>query len=54
MIRLLLKIGALYAAYKLGEEVGRAQARVDLRLRTPLDYERTPTARNEAEFSEPS
>lgn len=40
MIRWLIRLGALYAAYKLGEEVGRAQARVD--LRAPLDYERLP------------
>ncbi|ESY73466.1 MULTISPECIES: hypothetical protein [unclassified Mesorhizobium] len=53
MIRWLVRIGALYVAYKFGEEVGRAQARVDLRLRPQPDYESTPTARNEEEFGEP-
>lgn len=50
MIRLLLKIGALYAAFKFGEEVGRAQARVDLRLQPPLDYERVPADREQDDF----
>ncbi|WP_172347040.1 hypothetical protein [Mesorhizobium sp. NZP2298] len=52
MIHWLLRIGALYAAYKLGEAGGRAQARADMRLQPPLDYERLPSDRNEAEFGE--
>lgn len=51
MIRWLVRIGALYFAYKFGEEVGRAQARVELGwFRPPLDYERLPSDRNEDEF----
>lgn len=51
MIRWLIKIGIVYVAYKFGEEVGRAQARVEPgRFRHPLDYERLPTRRNEDEF----
>ena len=50
MIRWLVRIGALYAAYKFGEEVGRAQARVDYRLQPPLDYERVPAEREQDDF----
>ena len=50
MIRWLVRIGALYVAYKFGEEVGRAQARVELYPQPPLDYERLPSDRNEDEF----
>lgn len=52
MLRWFVRLGALYVAYKFGEEVGRAQGRVDLRLAPPLDYERRPTATNEDEFGE--
>ncbi|MBZ9798220.1 hypothetical protein [Mesorhizobium sp. ES1-4] len=49
MIRWLVRIGSLFLAYKLGEEVGRAQARTD--LRAPLDYERLPADRERDDFS---
>ncbi|WP_457154821.1 hypothetical protein [Mesorhizobium sp. P5_C1] len=52
MLKLLFRLGALYAAYKFGEEVGRAQARVDLRFQPPVDSERIPSDRNEDEFGE--
>ncbi|QKD01962.1 hypothetical protein EB235_10990 [Mesorhizobium loti R88b] len=48
MLRWLVRIGALFVAYKFGEEVGRAQARVD--LRAPLDYERLPADRQRDDF----
>jgi len=48
MLRWLVRIGALFVAYKFGEEVGRAQARVD--LRAPLDYERLPADRQQDDF----
>lgn len=48
MIRLLIRIGALYVAYKFGEEVGRSQRRVAPNAQRP----RTPSESNEA-FGEP-
>lgn len=50
MFRWLVRIGALFVAYKFGEEVARAQARVDLRPQPPLDYERLPADREQDDF----
>jgi hypothetical protein len=51
MIRWIVRIGALVLAYRLGEEVGRAQARVERVPGPPLDYERLPSDGNKDEFS---
>jgi hypothetical protein len=50
MIRWFIRIGALYLAYKFGEEVGRAQARVDLRPRQPSEDERLPSDREQEDL----
>jgi hypothetical protein len=50
MLRLLIRLGAIYAAFQIGREYGRAEREV--MLLPPLDYERRPSARNEAEFGE--
>ena len=52
MIRILIGIGALYAAYRLGKEAGRLENE-DVIILPPVDYERRPSERNEAEFGEP-
>lgn len=51
MLRFLIRLGAIYAAFQIGREYGRKEAEV--MLLPPVDYERRPTARNEAEFGEP-
>ena len=48
MIRLLIRLGALYAAFQIGREFGRKETEV--MLLPPLDYELRPTPRNDAEF----
>jgi hypothetical protein len=52
MLRLLIRLGALFAAFQIGREYGRAETEV--LLLPPVDDERRPTARNEAEFGEPT
>jgi hypothetical protein len=52
MLRFLIGLGALYAAFQIGREFGRIEAEV-MHL-PPGDNERRPTARNEAEFGEPT
>lgn len=47
MFRFLITIGAVYAAFKLGKDVGRGQARI--LLSGPVDYERWPSARSRDE-----
>ena len=49
MLRFLIRLGAIYAAFQIGREFGRKEAEVML---PPLDYERRPTLKNEAEFGE--
>lgn len=51
MLRLLLVAGALYAAFQIGREYGRAEA--EAMQQPSVDDERPPTA-NEAEFGEPT
>ncbi|WP_095081953.1 hypothetical protein [Mesorhizobium sophorae] len=52
MLRLLIRLGAIYAAFQIGREYGRAETEVML---LPLiDYERRPSARNEVDFGEPT
>ena len=43
MLRLLATIGAIYAAYKLGREVGRVEGQ--LAPLPPADYELRPKSR---------
>lgn len=43
MLRFLITLGAVYAAFKLGREVGRGEARI--LVNAPVDYERRPSAR---------
>ncbi|WP_281059728.1 MULTISPECIES: hypothetical protein [unclassified Mesorhizobium] len=43
MLRFLITLGAVYAAFKLGRDVGRGEARI--LLSGPVDYERRPWAR---------
>jgi hypothetical protein len=50
MFRLLIRLGAIYAAFQIGREYGRKESEV--MLLPPVDYERRPTSRNEAEISE--
>lgn len=52
MLRLLFSLGALYLAFQIGRDYGRAEA--EALLLPPVDDERPPTARNEAEFGEPT
>jgi hypothetical protein len=52
MLRLLIGLGALFAAFQIGREFGRTEAEV---MQLPrVDDERRPTARNEAELGEPT
>ncbi|ESZ09328.1 hypothetical protein X736_04595 [Mesorhizobium sp. L2C089B000] len=51
MLRFLIRIGAIYAAFQIGREFGRKETEVVL-LPPPVDYERHPTSRNETEFGE--
>lgn len=51
MLRLLLVAGALYAAFQIGREYGRAEA--EALLSPPVDDEHRPTASDDAEFGEP-
>lgn len=50
MFRLLIRLGAIYAAFQIGREFGRKEAEV--MLLPPVDYERRPTRRNEADLGE--
>ncbi|MGX5847385.1 hypothetical protein ACWGTO_09965 [Mesorhizobium sp. PL10] len=50
MLRFLIHLGAIYAAFQIGREFGRKETEV--MLLPPVDYERRPTLRNEAEFGE--
>ncbi|WP_287230153.1 hypothetical protein [Mesorhizobium sp.] len=52
MLRFLIGLGALFAAFQIGREFGRTEAEV-MQL-PPIDDERRPTARNEAELGEPT
>ncbi|WP_457155471.1 hypothetical protein [Mesorhizobium sp. P5_C1] len=52
MLRLLIRLGAIYAAFQIGREYGRAETEV--MLLPPVDYEGRPSARSEAEFGEPT
>lgn len=47
MLRFLIGLGALYAAFQIGREFGRTEA--EAMLLPPVDYERRPTPGNEAE-----
>lgn len=49
MLRFLIRLGAMYAAFQIGREFGRVEAEI---MMSPLDYERRPTAANEEEFGE--
>ncbi len=49
MLRFLLALGALYAVFQIGREYGRTEAEV--MLLPPVDYERGPPKRTEAEPS---
>lgn len=51
MLRLLATIGAVYAAFKFGREVGRAEGR--LFPLPPADYERRPRARGYDDLESP-
>lgn len=44
MLRFLITLGAVCAAFKLGRDIGRGEARI--LLSAPVDYERRPSARN--------
>jgi len=50
MMKFLIRLGALYAAFQLGREFGRKE--IEVILLPPVDYERRPTAANEEEFGE--
>lgn len=50
MLRFLIRLGAIYAAFQIGREFGRKETKV--MLTPPVDYERRPTPRNETEFGE--
>ena len=50
MLRFLIRLGAIYAAFQIGREFGRKETEV--MLAPPVDYERRPTLKNEAEFGE--
>ncbi|ESZ22342.1 hypothetical protein [Mesorhizobium sp. L48C026A00] len=52
MLRFLIGLGALFAAFQIVREFGRTEAEV-MQL-PPVDDERRPTARNEAELGEPT
>lgn len=43
MLRFLITLGAVYAAFKLGREVGYGEAR--MLVSAPVDYERRPSGR---------
>jgi hypothetical protein len=45
MLRLLIAAGAVYAAYRLGREAGRAEG--EFMLLPPADYERRRRPKNE-------
>ncbi len=53
MLRFLIGLGALYAAFQIGREFGRTEAEVMQQL-PPVDDEHRPTASDEAEFGEPT
>ncbi|MDG4897510.1 hypothetical protein P9272_28605 [Mesorhizobium sp. WSM4976] len=44
MFRFLITIGAVYAAFKLGRDVGRGEAR--MLFSGPVDCDRRPSARS--------
>ena len=50
MLRFLIRLGAIYAAFQIGREYGRKETEV--MLIPPVDYERRPTQRNEAGLGE--
>jgi hypothetical protein len=50
MLRLFIRLGAIYAAFQIGREYGRKETEV--MLLPPVDYDRRPMSRNEAEFGE--
>ncbi|WP_292596511.1 hypothetical protein [Mesorhizobium sp.] len=47
MLRFLIGLGALFAAFQIGREYGRAEA--EALLLPPVDDEHRPTASDEAE-----
>lgn len=51
MLRFLIRLGAIYAAFQIGREFGRKETGIML-LPPPVDYERHPTSRNETDFGE--
>lgn len=48
MLRFLIALGAVYAAFRLGRDVGRGEAR--MLFSGPVDYERRPSARSREEL----
>ncbi|PAQ05221.1 hypothetical protein [Mesorhizobium temperatum] len=52
MLRFLIRLGALYAAFAIGREFGRRETEV--MLLPPADDDRRPSEGNEAEFGEPT
>jgi hypothetical protein len=48
MLRLMIALGAVYAAFRLGRDVGRGEAR--MLFSGPVDYERRPSARSREEL----
>ncbi|WP_095081791.1 hypothetical protein [Mesorhizobium sophorae] len=43
MLKLLIRLGAIYAAFQIGREYGRAETEV--MLLPPVDYERRPSGK---------
>ncbi|WP_192183515.1 hypothetical protein [Mesorhizobium amorphae] len=52
MLRFLISLGALYAAFQIGREFGRAEAEV--MLRPPVDYEKRPQPQGYDDLEEPT
>lgn len=52
MLRLLISLGAVYAAFQIGREYGRAEAEV--MLHHPVDYDRYPRPRGYDDLEEPT
>ncbi|WP_181183455.1 MULTISPECIES: hypothetical protein [unclassified Mesorhizobium] len=48
MLRFLITLGTVYAAFKLGRNIGRDESLV--LISAPVDYERRPSMRNYEEI----
>ena len=51
MLRFLVRLGAIYAAFQIGREYGRRET--DVMSLPPVDYDRHALDRSEQEFGEP-